>query len=373
MKLQSIRPALGRGRLYAFPVAWAAVLIAGIGLREPVQAIDLSTQLTFTTDSDAPVALETPQIFLAMESDPTLALVGSQELGEPERPAPVTSRDFVGFVGAHGRFAAPGNALRRQVELRPVNPRTADELASTFRDVAYTLTDVRQGEAVPALRVERVPDDLGMKDGNERKLLFITALLPIILDVNQHVLAECERLLYLRDVIATVPDLVTNQEYAWLADLADRYDTTSDQMEELINRVDIVPPSMAIAQSGIESGWGTSFAARNGNALFGQIQTFGRHSVAVSWKPGPSMPQPFTNVAEATDAYVMNLNTHAAYAAFRNARAAMRARGEWPDGYQLIGQLLRYSERGGGYVSFVREVMRENELRDFDHARLSSH
>jgi len=144
-------------------------------------------------------------------------------------------------------------------------------------------------------------------------------------------------------------------------------------LEELVNRVDIVPPSMAIAQSGVESGWGTSFAARNGNALFGQIQTVGRHSVTVSWKPGPSMPQPFTNVAEATDAYVMNLNTHTAYAAFRNERARMRESGDWPEGYRLIGQLLRYSELGGEYVQFVRQIMRENALGDFDHARLSSY
>jgi Bax protein len=139
-----------------------------------------------------------------------------------------------------------------------------------------------------------------------------------------------------------------------------------------VRRVDIVPPSMAIAQSGIESGWGTSFAARTGNALFGQIQTGGRHAVSVPWKPGAGMPQPFTNVGEAAEAYVTNLNTHAAYQAFRVERAAMRTRGEAPDGYRLIGQLLRYSELGQQYVGFVRQVMREDRLSDFDKARLSS-
>ena len=129
---------------------------------------------------------------------------------------------------------------------------------------------------------------------------------------------------------------------------------------------------MAIAQSGIESGWGTSFAARNGNALFGQIQSVGRHAVTVSWKPGAGMPQPFANVGEAAEAYVANLNTHPAYSAFRTERAAMRARGETPDGYHLIGQLLRYSELGQQYVGFVRQVMREDELTDFDKAKLSA-
>ena len=136
-------------------------------------------------------------------------------------------------------------------------------------------------------------------------------------------------------------------------------------------RVDVVPPSMAIAQGGVESGWGTSVAARVGNSLFGQIQSVGRHSVAVPWRPGSGMPQPFSNVGEAAEAYVINLNTHPAYSAFRNERAAMRNRGESPDGYQLVWQLLRYSEMGGEYVRFVRLIMRENSLADFDRARLS--
>ena len=110
-------------------------------------------------------------------------------------------------------------------------------------------------------------------------------------------------------------------ERIWLEQLADRYDTPVDKIDELVRRVDIVPPSMAIAQSGVESGWGTSFAARTGNALFGQIQAAAACR-AVPWKPGAGMPQPFTNVGEAADAYVSNLNTHPAYAAFRNERAA---------------------------------------------------
>jgi Bax protein len=84
------------------------------------------------------------------------------------------------------------------------------------------------------------------------------------------------------------------------------------------------------------------------------------------------MPQPFKDVGESTEAYITNLNTHPAYAAFRSERAAMRGRGEHPEGYRLIGTLLRYSERGQGYVQFVRQIMRENELGDFDKARLSS-
>jgi Bax protein len=360
----SVRPVLECGRQYAFPVVWTAVLATGVGLQRPLPDLDTSLLLSFNVV--APAAAEPLPSGASADSEPMLTFVRHDI--EPDEAMPSSPRDF---AGSHGRFAAPSNAVRRQIQVRAINPRTADELAGFFRDVSYTLTDVRLGEAVPPIKVERVPDDLAGKDGGVRKALFITAILPVILEVNQRVLAEREQLLFLRDKIAG-PSGISPIERIWLEQLADRYDTSVDKLDELVRRVDIVPPSMAIAQSGIESGWGTSFAARTGNALFGQIQSVGRHAVAVPWKPGAGMPQPFTNVGEAADAYVSNLNTHPAYSAFRSERAVMRERGETPDGYRLIGKLLRYSELGQQYVGFVRQVMRDDQLTDFDKARLSS-
>lgn len=361
----SVRPAIEAGRAYAFPIVWAAVLVAGIGLQRPLAEVNAGQWLAFNVVP--PASAETrPAVAAASVPDPMLTFVRHDI--EPEETILVSAREI---AGGHGRFAAPGNAVRRQIQVKAINPKTADELAGFFREASYTLTDVRLGDPVPPIKVERVPDDLNNKEGSERKALFITALLPVILEVNQRVLAEREQLLFLRDKMRS-PVGLTASERNWLEQLADRYDTSADKLDELVKRVDIVPPSMAIAQSGIESGWGTSFAARTGNALFGQIQAGGRHAVAVTWKPGAGMPQPFANVGEAADAYVSNLNTHAAYSAFRTERAAMRQRGETPDGYRLIGQLLRYSELGQQYVGFVRQVMREDRLTDFDNAKLSA-
>lgn len=362
----SVWPVIERGRFYAFPAVWIAVFAAGVGLREQLPSVDPSL-LSFK-GNDRGSAAAVPPSFLALNPYPSALTFVVNDASETAQPSQPGARDMLGI---HGRFAAPANAVRRQVQLRPINPRTADELADFFRDVSYTLTDIRQGEAVPPIKVERVPDDLVTKDGTIRKSLFITALLPVILEVNQRVLIEREQLLYLRDKLAT-SDGITPIEQFWLEQLADRYETPIDKLDELVRRVDIVPPSMAIAQSGIESGWGTSFAARTGNALFGQIQAAGQHKAAAPWMPGAGMPQPFTNVGEAADAYVSNLNTHAAYAAFRAERAAMRGRGEPLDGYRLVGQLVRYSELGQQYVGFVRQVMRDDKLTDFDKARLSS-
>jgi uncharacterized FlgJ-related protein len=345
------RSARDRGRVFAFPAVWTAVLVAGVSAREPLPTEDASSFLFFNS-AQAQSATATPSMFFALAAQPPSLTFVRHDL-EPDEA--IGTREA---SGGHGRFAAPGNAVRRQVQLRAINPRTSDELAGFFREASYTLTDIRQGEAVPAIKVERVPEDLVTKEGPTRKLLFITALLPVILEVNQRVLAEREQLIFLRSKIGT-PAGITPVERMWLEQLAIRYDAPSDKLEELLRRVDIVPPSMAIAQGGVESGWGTSVAARTANSLFGMVSA-GR-------------PLPFVNVGEAANAYVANLNTHPAYASFRIERAAMRDRGEALDGYRLIGTLLRYSELGQQYVGFIRGVMRDDKLTDFDKARLSSY
>ncbi|MGE3648708.1 MAG: glucosaminidase domain-containing protein [Reyranellaceae bacterium] len=281
----------------------------------------------------------------------------------PRTPA-VEARPMHGWLS----HAYSGHRRSRVVAMRVSN---TEQLARVFQAHDYSLDHVRRGQPIPALQIDRVPADLAaVKDGNQRKWLFIKALLPIVLQANERILAERNELLRLRDVAAAGAELSVG-ERLWLADLAERYGGDPSNIVEMLQRVDVVPPSMAIAQAGVESGWGTSYAARVGNALFGQIQASGRHAVEVPWKAGPAMPQPFANVSESVEAYFLNLNTHFAYASFRVERAQLRARGAEPDGYRLMGQLLRYSQLGAHYISYVRNIIRENQLSDFDSARLS--
>ncbi len=72
--------------------------------------------------------------------------------------------------------------------------------------------------------------------------------------------------------------------------------------------------------------------------------------------------------------YARNLNTHPAYARFRALRARMRAAaGERHglDAYRLVDALKNYSERGADYVEAIKTIIRVNDLRALDRARLS--
>ena len=74
----------------------------------------------------------------------------------------------------------------------------------------------------------------------------------------------------------------------------------------------------------------------------------------------------FPTLLAATLAYVMNLNSHGAYATFRERRAEFRQTGRPLNSAALAGGLLKYSERGQAYVDQLRSVMAINRLGDLD-------
>ena len=43
----TLRPAIERGRNFAFPAAWAAVLATGVGFYKPLPSVDVTPYLSF--------------------------------------------------------------------------------------------------------------------------------------------------------------------------------------------------------------------------------------------------------------------------------------------------------------------------------------
>ena len=138
-------------------------------------------------------------------------------------------------------------------------------------------------------------------------------------------------------------------------------------------RVDEVPVSLVLAQAANESGWGTSRFAAEGNALFGQW-SFGGSGMLPSEQRaslGDYRVAAFESPLLSVIAYMRNLNTHNAYARLRELRAAARAAGEEPSGYELAAGLDRYSERGQDYVDELRSMIDFNGLRPTDETYLA--
>ena len=77
------------------------------------------------------------------------------------------------------------------------------------------------------------------------------------------------------------------------------------------------------------------------------------------------------NVLQASvRAYQRNLNTHSSYKEFRMARAKLRDEGKPLDSIVLSKYLYEYAETGIKYVEILQKIIKQNDLKDFDNAKL---
>lgn len=205
-----------------------------------------------------------------------------------------------------------------------------------------------------------------MASVDERKTTFVSVVLPMIHHVNQEILHR-RRLVEAAVRCRSDGRPIGFALQAEILRLHDRYRTDGD-FAALQSRLDIVPPSLAIAQAAIESGWGTSRFALHGNALFGQRTTNpdrGMHPANLPTAT-PVRVAAFDHLMASVRSYVHNLNTYPAYRDFRNRRAAFRRNGNEPDGLTLASTLIAYSSRGEAYVRDLKSIIRGNRLAVFD-------
>ena len=256
----------------------------------------------------------------------------------------------------------------------PLTPNSVAYLTRTFNRADFDLDHVADGKGVvPRLYIKRFPHDLSdVAEVKDRKAVFFRTLLPLVLKVNEDLRAERRRLWsqHSRLRLGEKPGAV---DRLWLIVMAERYKVRRGDVDALLARVDVVPPSLALAQAAEESGWGTSRFAKEGNALFGQWTWTGKGIAPLSRDEGKTHKiRAFSSLLESVRAYTLNLNTHRAYRNLRAARADMRATGNAFDGHALAGYLDRYSERGLSYVDALRTIMNANRLDRFDEAKLAS-
>ena len=77
------------------------------------------------------------------------------------------------------------------------------------------------------------------------------------------------------------------------------------------------------------------------------------------------------NVLQASvRAYQRNLNTHSSYVEFRKARAKLRDQKKPLDSIVLSKYLNEYAETGEQYVDVLQKIIKQNNLKDFDDAKL---
>ncbi|MDY6942857.1 MAG: glucosaminidase domain-containing protein [Pseudomonadota bacterium] len=231
---------------------------------------------------------------------------------------------------------------------------------------------VRATQRVLASAPQKTPRFAALTSTRQRKALFFAYLYGHIKHVNTDLLSDRARLRRLSEQAT-----LSGHDLKWLNALAHRYklgtvDWNDHQAwNQLMMRVDMVPPSIALAQAANESAWGTSRFAREGNNYFGQYCYRPGCGLTPAARPEDARYQlaRYPSAAASVRSYIHNLNTHRAYETFRAERRRLRNAGQFLSGPALAPGLSRYSERSSAYIRDILRLIRDNKLVEYDAMR----
>ncbi len=237
---------------------------------------------------------------------------------------------------------APDLTMRIQAAREALERARNDRIVTAeLRETALSLPDVEQADV--------------------RKALFIAKMLPLVARENARIRAQ-------RQVVLKNPGPMQ------LNALALAYGLKPGRVDraELLKRINVVPESLVLAQAAIESAWGTSRFAREGNAFFGE-RTYDPEAPGIAPKRASGFKvKSFPSALLSVRSYMRTLNAHKAYAALRDHRATRTRQGKSPSGGELAPYLGQYSEIGGAYVERILNTISVNRLEDFDAIQLKT-
>ena len=244
---------------------------------------------------------------------------------------------------------------------------SASTIEQLFKETDYNLKDVRKTKLVKPVRLSLLPNEMKMIESTEkRKNLFIQIILPLIIEENNRIKLNRKKLFSILN-----KNHNSNAEKKWLNEKFKQYGVLNKDLSTLKVRMDEVPVSLAIAQAAKETGWGTSRFALEGNALFGQWTWSGEGiKPADADHNATHKVMKFKILKSSIRAYQRNLNTHSGYKEFRMARAELRDNGRNLDSLILANYLNRYAKTGQEYVKIIKQIIKQNNLTDFDDVKL---
>ena len=190
-----------------------------------------------------------------------------------------------------------------------------------------------------------------------RKEVFFNYLLPVIHKKNAEIVA-------LRNAISN-NELNDNQ----LNDLAKKYRVETPSKEELLKVIDILPPSLVLAQAANESDWGRSRFAKDFNNYFG-IWCFSKGCGVIPKDRDEDATHEvasFKSLEDCIDYYVLNINRSYAYEDLRLMRKNQRENLQPITGTLLAQGLGNYAFPGDEYIESIQTLINFNQLERHDY------
>ena len=203
----------------------------------------------------------------------------------------------------------------------------------------------------------KAPEFDKIEDVQEMKKTFFNYLLPEINKKNNEIQLLRKK--------AIGKDLSKEE----LTKLYIKYRINEDsEITALLEKIDIIPPSLVLSQAALESNWGRSRFAKFYHNYFG-LWCFERGCGVIPKKRDKGDTHEvakFSSPEKAIDFYFLSINRNKSYEVLRKIRQDKRSKGQSVSGLSLSEGLTNYAEIGYEYVDRIRRVITSNELSRFD-------
>lgn len=203
----------------------------------------------------------------------------------------------------------------------------------------------------------------GKKEISDVKKQFIYEIVRSAQYVNYKIVEE-QKLIKKANTSFNKTSFVSKFQRIKLQKLADKYDIEQklEELEkeefasffnELWKRVEIVPVRLTLAQAIIESAWGDSRFAQEGNAYFG-IHCY-EDDCGMEIGNRNEFVKTYPNMQASVDDYVLFLNSKPGTEKFRTARYLYL---KDKDLYALVESLGGYSQIGSEYFQIINDLLK---------------
>ena len=226
--------------------------------------------------------------------------------------------------------------LTKEKNEKEIVPKTTEELKELFKN---------SDKELPRVFVKKLPSDFAQKGD---KLLYSKIIAALILRENEKILNERILFLLLKEKFDK-QEKWTEKEQAYFDYLVDKYDaivlkTIPTKINDLQLKIDEIPPSLAVVQTGLD----TDFGQKNMESPFGQTGWLDNKTYA---------PIKYENLTDAVKEYVKEMNSTPNYDSWRSMRVLKNYQQTPQITYHLASELLTYRPEDVEYLEKLRKLL----------------
>ena len=190
--------------------------------------------------------------------------------------------------------------------------------------------------------------------GKSKKQIFIDTLILAIEKIRNKIETDKQYVISLIE-----KEVLTEEEKLYLDEMFTRYKVKNKSGKELVHKMVVPPTSFILGQASLESGWGNSKLAKEGNNLFAIRSTLKDKEKTVYLGPNQFYKK-YESIEDSLVDYIMTLSRHSSYS---NLRKAIN-NGE--ETMVLVKHLGNYSEVKHIYEQRLTQIITKNNLVKYD-------